>query len=339
MATYIIVGAGGFGLFTALNIRKLDKYATIKIIDKDKLNSASVNGGNGITNITPSPKNIFNFISFTKYKKPVYFNKIKLEWFTIYLINNLFNNKKNRDKIYKLAGSNNDYYKPDYWDSIYKSCEENKIEIIQDNITEYHNKDNRIILNDKYICDKLILATGSDLSLVDKYYHDYIGIFSGVAAIVKVKNVPKEFYFANDIFVTPYKDNTVKITCLLQFGDDIKVDREKIETYLKNNEEIKKLEFIELLDVWEGKRAMTYDTLPFYTKLKKDVYWISGGSFLGTHLSELYGTKLANYIIYDYNNKFYKLKRLSNIRMKYYFVLILIVFLIILFLNLYNEHN
>ena len=328
MATYIIVGAGGFGLFTALNIKKLDKNSTVKIIDKNKNNSATVNGGNGIINITPKPNNIFNFISFKKYTKPVYFNKINLEWFTIYLINNLLNNNKNRKKIIELAGTKNDYYKPDYWENIYKLCEENNIEIIQDNITEYNYKDNKIILNNKYICDKLILATGADLSLIDKHYHNYIGYFSGIAAIIKVKNVPKEFYFANDIFVTPYNNDSVKITGLLQFGDDINIDRDKIETYLKNNEEIKKLGFIELLNVWEGKRPMTYDTLPFYTKLKKDVYWICGGSFLGTHLSKIYGEKLANYIINNCSNSFYKLKRLSNIRIKYYCVLILVILFI-----------
>jgi succinate dehydrogenase/fumarate reductase flavoprotein subunit len=67
---YIIIGSGGFGLYTALNLRKLDKNAIIKIIDKNKNNSATVNGGNGITSITPIPNNLFNFISFSKYKTP-----------------------------------------------------------------------------------------------------------------------------------------------------------------------------------------------------------------------------------------------------------------------------
>ena len=127
-----IIGAGGFGLFTALYIRKLDKKSIIRIIDKDKNNSATVNGGNGIISITPKPNNLFNFISFkSKYTTPLYINNINnYSWYLIHIINNLFNN--NKKKILELTGEDNEYHEYNYWDKIYKLCEQNNIEIIQD---------------------------------------------------------------------------------------------------------------------------------------------------------------------------------------------------------------
>ncbi len=331
---YIIIGAGGFGIYTALNIRKLDKNAIIKIIDKDKSNSATINGGNGITSTTPIPKNLFNFISWEKYKTPIYISNINnYEWFILYAINNLFNN--NKKKIIELTGENNEYHKYNYWNEMYKKCEENNIELIKDNIKNYDTKKIYGTYND-YIYDKLILATGADLSLIkNKCYLKYINIFSGVAIIIRVKNVPNKFYFSNDIFITPYKDDTIKITCLLQFGNDLKVNKEKVYDYIKNNNEVKKLGLIEIINIWEGSRVTTYDTIPFYTKLKSfnNIYWISGGSFLGSHTCEVFGYKLAKYIITGKTHNYYTINRLYNIKNKYYLILIFIILLLIFYIN------
>jgi hypothetical protein len=337
---YIIIGSGGFGLYTALNLRKLDKNAIIKIIDKNKNNSATVNGGNGITSITPIPNNLFNFISFSKYKTPIYIDKNSksnnIEWYIFHIINNLFNN--NKKKINELTGENEEYHEYDYWNKIYKLCEENNIEIIEDNIKNYDN--NFIYGNNKYKYDKLILATGADLSLIkNKCYHNYINIFSGVAVIVKVKTVPNKFYFANDIFITPYKDDTIKITCLLQFGNNIKINKEKIYEYIKSNDEVKKLGFIDIINYWEGSRPMSYDTIPFYTKLKENTYWISGGSYLGSHTCELFGEKLAEYIINGTTDNYFTLKRLIKIKYKYISYFIIIILLIISIIIIYNNRN
>ncbi len=330
---YIIVGAGGFGLFTALNLRKLDKNATIKIIDKDKSNSSTVNGGNGIISITPKPSSLFNFISSQKYKTPLYINKINnLYWYIIYAINNLFND--NKKKIIELTGEDNEYHEYNYWDKIYKLCEENNIEIIEDNIKDYDNK--TLYGNNNYNYDKLILATGADLSLIkNKCYKSYINIFSGVATIVRVKNIPNKFYFSNDIFITPYKEDTIKVTCLLQFGDDLNINKEKIYEYIKSNAEINKLGFIEIINYWEGSRAMSYDTIPFYTKLPSNndnVYWFSGGSYLGAHTCELFSEKLADYIINGKTDNYYTLKRLIQIKKTYTVYFIIIIILILIFM-------
>ncbi len=339
---YIIIGAGGFGLYTALNLRKLDKNSIIKIIDKDKKKSATVKGGNGITSITPKPKNLFNFISIRrscKYKTPLYINNINnISWYFFYIINNLFND--NRKKIFELTGESEEYHEYNYWDNIYKLCEENNIEIIEDEIKNY---DDKIIYgNNNYNYDKLILATGSDFSLLkdnecNKEYINYINLFSGVAVIVKVKNVPNKFYFANDVFITPYKDDTVKITCLLQLGNVSDINKEKIKEYIKNNLEVKKLGFIDIIDYWEGSRAVTYDTIPFYTKLinknNDNIYWISGGSFLGSHTCELFGEKLAEYIIYNKTDEYFTLKRLIKIKKTYtvYFIIIILIIILIIY--------
>jgi len=327
MITYIIIGAGCFGLYTALNIRKIDKTGIIKILDVDKNNSATVNGGNGITTERIIPDDIFNAISFDKYKTPIYLNKINIEWLIIHGINNLFNN--NKQKIFDLTGESNEYHKFNYWEKKYDLCKKNNIEII-DNvyIKDYSIKDDKIYL-DNYICDKLIIATGANLSLIPKCLHSYISIFSGIAVTIRVKNVPKKFYFAHDIFITPYKDDKVVITGLLQLGDDIEINKKKLSKYIKNNKEIKKLGLISIERMWEGKRAMTYDTMPFYTKINKNVYWISGGSYLGTHSASIFGKHLANYIInnkpVNVNNDFFNLSRLKNIRLKYYIILIYII--------------
>ncbi len=331
---YVIIGAGGFGIYTALNLRKLDETAVIKIIDKDKTNSATVNGGNGITSITPKPSNLFNFISLSKYKTPLYINSINnYEWFFFHIINNLFNN--NKKTILELTGESEEYHEYNYWDKMYKKCEENNIEFIEDNIINY---DDKIIYgNNNYTYDKLILATGADLSLIkSECYRKYINIFSGVAVIVRVKNVPNKFYFVNDIFITPYKDDTIKITCLLQFGDDLKLNKNKIYKYIKNNDEIKKLGFIEIINYWEGSRPMSYDTIPFYTKLKTEncnnIYWISGGSYLGTHTCELFGEKLAEYIVNGTTNNYFTLKRLIYIKIRIILVILIILILIFCYL-------
>jgi hypothetical protein len=256
-------------------------------------------------------------------------------WYLFYIINNLFNN--NKKKIIELTGEDNEYHEYNYWDKIYKLCEENNIEIIEDSIINYDNQYVYSKLNKGYKYDKLILATGSDLSLIkNKCYINYINTFSGVAVIVKVKNVPDKFYFKNDIFITPYKDDTIKITCLLQLGDDLKINKEKIYEYIKNNNEVKKLGFIDIINYWEGSRAMTYDTIPFYTKINEsnNIYWISGGSFMGSHTCELFGEKLAEYIINGTTDDYFTLKRLIKIKKTYtiYFILIIIIIMLMLML-------
>ena len=121
---------------------------------------------------------------------------------------------------------------------------------------------------------------------------------------------------------------------MLQFGNDLQINKEKIYEYIKNNEEVKKLGFIDIINYWEGSRPVSYDTIPFYTKISEDTYWISGGSYLGSHTCELFGEKFAEYIINNKTNDYFTLKRLIKIKKTYtvYFIILILIILIMFML-------
>lgn len=366
--TFCIIGAGSFGLMTALHLRKIYKTAKIIIFDKNKNLSSSVNGGNGMLKYTMD-------IPFKDIKGSLdinFSNIIKnLDFYLIHIINQIINNKNNRDMINKITvedededeiecdieGKETDYFPYNYWDKITKELIAKNVEIKDmTEIINYVNKDDKIILysknGDEYTCDKLILCTASNLNLVkNKYYHQYIDTFSGYSAILQVKNIPKCFYYSNGIFVTPYKNNTIKITFKLEVGtnngnyyiDKTHTNYNKIVDYITNNEEIKKLELTMIKNIWHGSRAMTYDIMPFIDQVDKNVYLLTGGGYMGTHMSYNFGKWLVEYItnkpftdLPENNNVIFNptVKRLENIKNKYYLIFILVIVIIMIIMKL-----
>jgi predicted flavoprotein YhiN len=175
--TFCIIGAGGFGLMTAFHLRKKYKAAKIIIFDSNKSLSASVNGGNGMLKYAMDfPfKDIKNIIDIN-------FSKVlsNLDFYLIHFINQLFNNKNNRDMIKKIAvedkdeiefnlkdfkcnleGGKSAYYPYNHWDKVSKELISKNVEIKDmTEIVNYNYKDDKIIIKSKtgeeYICDKLI---------------------------------------------------------------------------------------------------------------------------------------------------------------------------------------
>ncbi len=371
---YIIVGCGAFGIRTALNLKENEPNSIITIFDKNiKLSSTTI-ATNGII-FSKKKIDINNLITFNlhNYNKNVYIHKINnIEWFIIHFYNYIFNQKYIQNIIKKISIKTNnyceniqsDYNSYNYWDNLIELCRQKNITIIDNTeIIDYKKENNKIVIFDKnnsYKCDKLILCTSTNLSLIhNKFYHSFIDTFSGLGAIIKVKNKPSCFYFQDGIFFTPYKDDLVKISMHLEIGynkgnyeikkDDPDGEYNKILNYLQNNKEIQKLNLVNIEILWRGLRAMSYDTLPFYTKVDDNVYWITGGGYLGTHLSNNFSKWFSNYILDKKNinnlididipdNFDPTINRFIIMRKNFYFIIILILILgiLIIYLNIKN---
>ncbi len=366
MATFCIVGAGGFGLMTALHLRETYKDANIMIFDINKSLSSTINGGNGMLNYTMDIpiKDIINEFNIDLLNLPD-----KFEFYMIHFINYIFNNNENRQIITKISSNttNNecnksDYYPNNYWDILMKKIIDNNINIInRTEIIDYKYNNNKIIIidnnNKEYECDKLILCTAGKLNLIkQKKYHKYIEIFSGYSSIIEVKNVPKCFYYKNSIFITPYSNNEIKITFKLKAASSngnyfIKpnhIEYNELYKYIQNNVEIKKLGLIEIKNIWRGSRAMSYDILPFIEEVDKNVFWLSGGSYMGTHMANNFGKWMVEFInnkpftnLPSYNKKLFnpKLERLKIIKRTYYIRFYIIIIFITIGLIIYKNKN
>ncbi len=345
---------------TALHLREYDKNAKIIIFDTNKKLSPTVNGGNGALHYTMSfPIKDINstfYLNKDMILNLTYSNKIL--FYLIHTLEYIFNNKKNRTIVKNIIVEdedeveceNSDYYRKDFWDNLTDKLIKQNIEIKDMiEIIDYKYNNDKIILlsknNESYICDKLILCTSTNLNLIkNKCYHQYIDSFSGYSAIVEIKNAPECFYFKDDIFITPYDEKHIKMTFILEVGyndgnyyiDSNNKYYNKLATYIKNNKEIQRLGFISIKNIWRGARAMTYDIIPFIKQIDNNVYWLTGGSYMGTHMAYKFGKWMVEMI---YNKSFTPLpnnikfdptlKRLENIKKKYCYIIIIIILLII----------
>ena len=253
-----------------------------------------------------------------------------------------------------------DYYPYNFWEKLTNKLIAQNVQIKDmTEIINYESKDGKIVIKSKngeeYACDKLILCTAGNLNLVkNNYYHKFIENFSGYGAIVEVKNPPKCFYYNNGIFITPDNNNLVKITFKVELGsingnynmDTTDTNYNMAKEYIRNNTEIQKLGLIEIKNIWRGSRAMTYDIIPFISKVDKNVYLLTGGSYIGTHMSYNFGKWLVELIdnkpfsgLPMSNNKIFDptIQRLEKIRQKYTIICIVIILLIIIIIkNIYK---
>lgn len=344
---YAIIGAGCFGLYSAMYIKEYDPNAEITIYDNNINLSSTVKGGNGmfyapfkfgVPSISIRHKNM--------YKSNIYIHSVDILWGYISMINGIFNNKKNRQLIVdisvnkdnycdnKTTPSGSSFYDNDYWF--------NNINIL---------KTKGVIFSDKYIndyneisFDRLIIATNNTKFI---NYSHILQPISGLGIIMKVKNMPDCFYYNDFIFVTPYdkKNNLVNITTHIEVGynkGNYNIDKNSDEynniiEMLRNNKEVQKLEMIDVINIWCGVRMNTYDMLPFYSKIKDNIYIITGGSFLGTNTSNKHAKwmveSMYNIKSTDIPNGYDPtINRLLRIRRKYIITTIILIILIIIFL-------
>jgi hypothetical protein len=366
MDTYCIIGAGAFGLMCALNLRKNYKNAKIIIFDINKNLSSSVNGGNGMLkyNQKYEVKDISKSISINFARIPYNF-----EFYLFHLINQITSNKNNREIIKKIAVEEekeeceeSKFLPYNYWDKITENLIKSNVEIIDNTeIINYVYKNNKIILysknNKEYVCDKLILCTAGNLNLIkNNYYHKFIEVFSGYSAIIEVKSPIKCFYYKHNMFFTPYNNNLVKITFKVDIGfennnyfvDKTNKDYNKIVDYITNNKEIQNLGLISIKNIWHGSRAMTYDIMPFISQIDTNVYLLTGGGYMGTHMANKFGMWLVELIsnkpfsdLPIHNNKFFNptIERLEMLRSKYYFWILMVVLFIMYFIMYFKKYS
>lgn len=364
---FCIIGAGCNGLMTALHLRKNHKDAIITIFDSNKNLSPTVNGGNGMLHFDMNfPIKDINSAFYIN-KQSIYKDPSKLFFYLIHTLEYIFNNKKNRTMVKKIAVEDedevecdeekSDYYRKNYWDNLTEKLISQNVEIKDriDIIDYKYNNDNIILLSktgESYTCDKLILCTSTNLKLIkNKYYHQYIDSFSGYSAIIEIKNTPKCFYFRDDIFITPYDETHIKITFILEVGyndgnyyiDINNPNYNRLAYYIKNNNELQRLGFISIKNIWRGARAMTYDIIPFIKQIDNNVYWLTGGSYMGTHMAFNFGKWMAEMVdnktltpLND-NIKFDPtLKRLENIKKKYSYIIIFLLTFLLLIVNYFS---
>jgi hypothetical protein len=383
MTDYIIIGAGSFGLNTALELRKNEPKAKITIYDKNLYLSSSIKSGNGLVKYENTSNfstgfTIFKKICFTKYKNLYYIAKINsniVNWYLIYLFYNFKNYNNDNNLIIKILNDknlndttlndttnnenlndkkinkceNSEHHNINYWDDIIKKCKDNNI-FINNNveIINYNHKDNKIYVetnqNKIYNCDKLILCTANDLNLIKNHnYHNYLNTISGIIIWAKVKNIKKCYTKFNHLILVPYKDNILKISLLQELCVEPKYnnqyiekdteDYNKIVEYLNSNKDIKDIGIISIETIWYGVRAVSYDNIPFFTEIDKNIYWFSGGSFKGTYLAQPFSKWFINYILYDKIDKTYldpTINRLYKIKLQCYIIYIIFILVIIL---------
>jgi len=363
---FIIIGAGSFGLQTAYNLRKMYKDASIIIFDTNKSLSASVNGGNGILDYEKDTK--INKITLKEINNMTTINlsivSNNIEFYIIHLFNQIFNNKNNRRMIKNITVEDeeevecnaSDFYPNNYWENLTNKLIAQNVQIKDmTEIVDYNNQNNgEIIIKSKsgeeYTCDKLILCTAGNKNLIkNKYFHKFIEVFSGYGAILEVKNLPTCFYYNDGVFVTPYDNNKnlIKVTFKVETGSinsnyNMKRGEKNyklIEEFIRNNKEIQKLELKEIINIWRGSRAMTYDIIPFISKVDNNVYLLTGGGYIGTHMSYNFGKWMAELISLKpftglpiTNNVTFDptIKRLEMIRKKYYIIFVGFILLIVI---------
>ena len=117
----------------------------------------------------------------------------------------------------------------------------------------------------------------------------------------------------------------------------------KQSEFIKNNPEIQRLGLISIKNLWRGSRAMTYDIMPFIANIDINIYLLTGGGYMGTHMANRFSKWIVELIsnkpfsmLPRHNNKIFDptINRLELIRSKYYFwiiLLILFVYIIIYF--------
>jgi hypothetical protein len=323
-------------------------------------NSSSLNGGNGIIYDQSSYLTDFLKISFDEkhmYSKDIYLKEINQTWALIFGLNYLFKNKTNDEIINVLDSHENNKCKNSnvhdkfYWKQIIQLCIENNINI-QDNtevLSYHHINDNKIQVKTKSVyltCNKLIICTANNTSLINHFPEvNLIQCISGLSFIIKVRNkLPDCFHCDNGFFIAPYSkiDSLMKVCCHLEIGydkgnyiiDEKNPEYLKVVEFILSQPEVQKYHPTSIVQIWRGTRAVTYDTLPFFTKIENNVYWFTGGSFSGCRVAPIFSKYFVNFIS---DKEFFLLpktidptiNRLISMRQTYLLIISIVLFLII----------
>ena len=241
-------------------------------------------------------------------------------------------------KLYNLINNDNytqceeqktSYYHKNYFKNLKSRLSlTRRIDFVPEKVTNYANirTNNGYIIQTnktKYICKTLILTPGTVLhKLLPKHSksHNMIKPVNGYSVDLELNNktnMPDCFYMNGNTFITPLdkEKRHIRVTCKIIIGEEetsqyLPLNTENnsnINTNTNTNKELQNvLELLKengitwkrIIRVWKGSRPMTYDSLPFINKEARNLYSMSGGSFIGTHFSATYAYWLAQYVLY-----------------------------------------
>lgn len=322
---HVIIGAGVAGISLAYHLQKLNKKDEIIIIDKDYFNGTSYHSNN------------LYFIGYEKNKKfslsiekisPIFLFHVILIQIFFYLSNKNMNDyfsQFNFLPLTKKKCKNIQYYGlqkyRDFVDTFpiqkntflnYRKKRNGKFEVILKN-----HSGNNIICDYLYICTAQTNLFNTD-SYIPKFIlnNHFLLNVSTDSIYVRVDKVTINCLIRDGIYwIMPIKKNIIKISMHLYINFSKKekkeIDIDKIIDILNSY----KMKFIKIEEKWYGLRSCSYDLLPFYYEKEKNVFIITGGSFLGFNtlpaiakeISHKVNKKKMNNFKYDLTiNRIYK---------------------------------
>lgn len=276
MKKHVIIGAGISGMSLAYHLKKLNKKDEIVIIDKDYTQGTSYHSNN--LYFTSSEKNKKFSLSIEKLSPIFLIHFLCIQIIFFFYIRNIneYFSKFNFFPLPKKKCNNIQYYDLQKYRDFVDS-----IKIIKDEYLFLNEQKNNTLYvkckNKDYICDYLYDCTASCLN------KNFLIKVSSDSIYVKVDKMNIKCLIREDIYwIMPLNQDTIKISMHLYMNystqkKNNKIDLNKIsEIFQKYN-----MKIIKIKDEWYGSRTCSYDLLPFYYEKEKNVFVITGGSFLG----------------------------------------------------------
>lgn len=293
---HVIIGAGICGISLAYHLKNLSKKDEVIIIDKDYTKGTSYHSNN--LYFTENEKNKRFSMSIEKLSPIFLFHFLCIQIIFFFYIRNIneYFSKFNFLPLPKKKCKNIQYYDLQKYRAFVDSFPITKDEYISFTREKDSNTINiKTKQNEKIICDYLY-----DCRSFSDNQHFLLKVESN-SIYVEVDEVKINCLIREGIYwIMPLDDNIIKISMNLyvNFSTNKKnkkeIDIDKIIEILDNH----KMEFIRIKEKWYGGRTCSYDLLPFYEEKEKNVYIITGGSFLGFNTLPAISREIAHKV-YD----------------------------------------
>lgn len=292
---HIIIGAGISGISLAHNLKKLNPNDEVIIFDKNYEESASFNANMiFITkHIINRPLDIlydlFELLHIENFPLIwcVHFMLVQLVFFWYSLLINNYFSSLNFMPIERSRCNNTIKYDIMQYRNLVRS-----FQILKKEFESYTiDDDKKIVVNGEFTCDFLYICTALP--------HTFTASIGSDVLYVKVDKVTIDCLIRDgQYWMVPLDNDIVKIS----FNIYVNMSLHKTPTI--NDNVIGLLErygmkYIETTHSWAGDRSCSLDLLPYYFTKNKNVYVITGGSFLGFNTLPAISAKIA-YIV---NNK------------------------------------
>jgi len=278
---HVIIGAGITGISLAYQLKKLNAKDQIIIIDKDYSKGTSYHSNN--LYFISNEKNTKFSLSIENLSPIFLFHFVFIQiLFFLYLKNmNEYFSKFNFLPIQKKKCNNIQYYDlQKYRDFV------NSFRIIKDEYISYTNEndDTTDIINVKCKNKNLFCDFFYDCRAHSSKSHLFITVSSD-SIYVEVDEIKIDCLVREGIYwIMPLNrnKNILKISMNLYVNYSTNKKKKKRDI-LKISEILQKynMKIIKIIEEWYGARTCSYDLLPFYVQKNKNIFIITGGSFLG----------------------------------------------------------